>query len=87
MTEQGSIYNHNSKQSTASTESRQIAEKFASAIGEFNWKADYFKFCELLELDPGEYADEQYRYFQQLAESLTKFNTESLSKMINAGKE
>ena len=48
MTEQGSIYNHNGKQSTASTQSRQIAEKFASAIGEFNWKVDYFKFCQLL---------------------------------------
>lgn len=87
MTEQGSIYNHNDQASTASIESRQIAEKFASAIGEFNWKIDYFKFCELLELEPGDYADEQYRYFQQLAESLTRFNVESLAKMIDAGVE
>lgn len=87
MTEEGSIYNHNGKQSIASTQSRQIAEKFASAIGEFNWKVDYFKFCQLLELEPGEYADEQYRYFQQLAESLTRFNAESLAKMIDAGEE
>ena len=87
MAEQGSIYNHNGQASTASIESRQIAEKFASAIGEFNWKIDYFKFCELLELEPGEYADEQYRYFQQLAESLTRFNVESLAKMIDAGVE
>lgn len=72
MTEQGSIYNHNGQASTASIESRQIAEKFASAIGENKWKIDYFKFCELLELEPGDYADEQYRYFQQLAESLTR---------------
>ncbi|MEH2151730.1 hypothetical protein [Nostoc sp.] len=87
MTEQGSIYNHNGQASTASIESRQIAEKFASAIGEFNWKIDYFKFCELLELEPGEYADEQYRYFQQLAESLTRFNVDCLAKMIDAGVE
>ncbi|MBE8992700.1 hypothetical protein [Nostoc sp. LEGE 12450] len=48
MTEQGSAYNHNGQASTASIESRQIAEKFANGIAEFNWKVDYFKFCELL---------------------------------------
>ncbi|MBN3869558.1 hypothetical protein [Nostoc sp. JL33] len=87
MTEQGSIYNHNGQPSTGSIQSRQMAEKFANGIAEFNWKVDYFKFCELLELEPGEYADEQYRYFQQLAESLTRFNAESLAKMIDAGVE
>jgi hypothetical protein len=57
----------------------------ANAIAEYNWKVDYFKFSQLLELEPGQYADDQYRYFQQLAESLTRFNAESLAKMINAG--
>jgi hypothetical protein len=85
MTERPGKYEHNGKPPTANTSSREIAEKFATAIGEFNWKVDYLKFCHLLELDPGDYADEQYRYFQQLAESLTRFNAEALAKMINAG--
>ncbi|MEH1921733.1 hypothetical protein [Nostoc sp.] len=85
MTELGSTYNHNGQASTASIESRQIAKEFTNGIAEYNWKVDYFKFCQLLELEPGQYSDDQYRYFQQLAESLTRFNTESLAKMIDAG--
>lgn len=85
MIERGNTYNHNGQPTAATKESRQLAERFASAIGEFNWQTNYFKFCELLELEPGEYADEQYRHFQQLAESLTRFNAESLAKMIDAG--
>ncbi|NDJ26172.1 hypothetical protein GS682_32300 [Nostoc sp. B(2019)] len=85
MTERGEIYNHNGKATAASFESRDLAQRFATAIGEFNWQTDYLKFCELLELEPGDYADQQYSYFQQLAESLTRFNAESLAKMIDAG--
>ncbi|MGF2037285.1 MAG: hypothetical protein RMZ43_018520 [Nostoc sp. CmiVER01] len=85
MTERPGKYEHNGKPPTVSTSSREIAEKFANAIGELNWTIDYFRFCELLELEPGEYANDQYRYFQQLAESLTRFNAESLAKMIDAG--
>ncbi|YAF99040.1 MAG: hypothetical protein AB3A66_29025 (plasmid) [Nodularia sp. CChRGM 3473] len=85
MTERGSTYNHNGSPPGASKESRDLAEKFATAIAEFNWQIDYLKFCELLELEPGDYADQQYRYFQELAEALTRFNVESLAKMIDAG--
>ncbi|MBD2533733.1 hypothetical protein H6G97_30935 [Nostoc flagelliforme FACHB-838] len=85
MTESGSTYNHNGKPATANKESRDLAEKFATAIGEFNWRTDYIKFCQLLELEPSEYADEQYRHFQQLAEALTRFNAETLALMIDAG--
>ncbi|WP_193199640.1 hypothetical protein [Nostoc sp. MG11] len=85
MTERGSTYNHNGKPTAASFESRDLAQRFATAIEEFNWQTDYFKFCQLLELEPSDYAYEQYSYFQQLAESLTRFNAESLAKMIDAG--
>ncbi|MCC5618293.1 hypothetical protein LC605_25050 [Nostoc sp. CHAB 5836] len=85
MTDRSNTYNYNGSPAAASKESQDLAERFATAIGEFNWQTDYFKFCELLELEPGDYADEQYRYFQQLAESLTRFNAESLAKMIDAG--
>ncbi|WP_193200661.1 hypothetical protein [Nostoc sp. MG11] len=40
---------------------------------------------QLLELEPGDYAYEQYRHFQQLAEALTRFNAESPALMIDAG--
>ncbi|MBD2450518.1 hypothetical protein H6G76_25865 [Nostoc sp. FACHB-152] len=46
---------------------------------------DYVKFCELLELEPSEYADQQYQYFQQLAEALTRFDAEALALMIDVG--
>ncbi|MBE9039081.1 hypothetical protein IQ246_29180, partial [aff. Roholtiella sp. LEGE 12411] len=57
MTERGEIYNHNGKP-TANLSSRDLAQRFATAIGEFNWQTDYLKFCELLELEPGDYAYE-----------------------------
>ncbi|MBG1270825.1 hypothetical protein [Nostoc sp. WHI] len=85
MTERNNTCNHNGRPTEATKESQQLAERFASCIGEFHWRVDYLKFCELLELEPGDYADEQYRYFQQLAEALTRFNAESLAKMIDAG--
>jgi hypothetical protein len=85
MTERGSTYNHNGKPTAANLSSRDLAQRFAHAIAEFNWRTDYLKFCELLELEPGDYAYEQYQYFQQLAESLTRFNAETLAKMIDAG--
>ncbi|AUB43432.1 hypothetical protein COO91_09609 (plasmid) [Nostoc flagelliforme CCNUN1] len=69
----------------ATKESRQLAERFATAIAEFNWRVDYLKFCELFELEVSDYADEQYGYFQQLASSLRRFNTKFLAKMVDAG--
>lgn len=66
-------------------QSLQLSRRFIKAIEEFNWTVDYVKFCELLELEPSEYADQQYQYFQQLAEALTRFDADALAKMIDAG--
>lgn len=85
MTEQASTYEHNGKPPSPTSESLQMTQRFTKAIAEYNWTVDYVKFCELLELEPGDYADQQYRYFQQLAEALTRFDAESLAKMIDAG--
>ncbi|MBD2303816.1 hypothetical protein H6G80_30165 [Nostoc sp. FACHB-87] len=85
MSENSSTYNHNGKPPSPTSESLQLAHRFVKAIAEYNWTVDYVKFCELLELEPGDFADEQYRYFQQLAEALTRFDAESLAKMIDAG--
>lgn len=57
MTERGSTYNHNGRPKSPTRESLQLAERFAKAIDEFKWTVDYVKFCELLELEPGSYAD------------------------------
>jgi hypothetical protein len=37
------------------------------------------------EMEPSDYADEQYGYFKQLTSSLRTFNTQCLAKMIDAG--
>ncbi|MBD2459218.1 hypothetical protein H6G80_34925 [Nostoc sp. FACHB-87] len=87
MTEPAITQNHNATPTSPTQESLQLARRFAKAIGEFNWRVDYVKFCELLELEASEYADQQYQYFQQLAEALTRFDAEALAKMIDAGQE
>jgi len=63
----------------------ELRKRFATAIAEFNWRVDYLNFCELQEMEPSDYADEQYGYFQQLASSLRIFNTKFLAKMVDAG--
>ncbi|MBD2451169.1 hypothetical protein H6G76_29370 [Nostoc sp. FACHB-152] len=85
MTEPATTQTHNGTPTNPTQESLQLARRFSKAIEEFNWMVDYVKFCELLELEPSEYADQEYQYFQQLAEALTRFDAESLAKMIDAG--
>ncbi|WP_269144808.1 hypothetical protein [Nostoc sp. WHI] len=36
-------------------------------------------------MEPSDYADEQYGYFQEVAESLRIFNTQCVRKMVDAG--
>ncbi|WP_267921680.1 hypothetical protein [Nostoc favosum] len=36
-------------------------------------------------MEPSDYADEQYGYFQEVVESLRRFNTPCLAKMVDAG--
>ncbi|MBD2441174.1 hypothetical protein [Nostoc sp. FACHB-110] len=87
MTEPAITQTHNATPTNPTQESLQLARRFTKAIEEFNWRVDYVKFCELLELEPSTYADQQYQYFQQLAEALTRFDADALAKMIDAGQE
>ena len=61
------------------------AQSFVEGIQGFHWKADFVKFCEVLELEADDYADRKYRAFQELVERLNKFDAETLTKMINWG--
>lgn len=63
----------------------QITLDFVTAINSFQWKADYLKFCEVLELPPNDYAEEKYSQFQELISYLNQFDPETLSKIIEAG--
>jgi hypothetical protein len=62
-----------------------IAQSFCEGIQGFHWKADFIKFCEILGLEPSDYADRKYHSFQELVERLNEFDAESLGKMINWG--
>jgi hypothetical protein len=61
------------------------AQSFVEGIQGFHWKAGYVEFCEVLGLDPGDYADQKYRAFQELVERLNEFDIEALAKMIEWG--
>lgn len=62
-----------------------IAKSFIDGVQAFHWKADFIKFCEILELEADDYAERQYRAFQELVERLNEFNSEALAKMIDWG--
>ena len=61
------------------------AQSFLEGIQGFHWKADYVKFCEVLEIEADNYADQKYRAFQELVERLNEFDTEALAKMLECG--
>jgi len=61
------------------------AQFFLEGIQGFHWKADYVKFCEVLEIEADNYADQKYRAFQELVERLNEFDSEALAKMIECG--
>ncbi len=64
---------------------QRTAQSFLEGIQGFHWKADYVKFCEVLELESDEYADQKYRAFQELVERLNEFDAEALGKMMDWG--
>ena len=62
-----------------------IVQFFVEGIQGFHWKADFVKFCELLEIEADDYADQKYQAFQELVERLNEFDAETLAKMIDWG--
>lgn len=71
---------------TPNPETVEAINSFTTAISTFAWKADYIKFCEVQELTPSTYAEEKYQQFRELVSYLGCFDTESLAKMVEAGK-
>jgi len=59
------------------------AQSFVEGIQAFYWKADFVKFCQVLELEADDYADQKYQAFQELVERLNEFDAEMLAKMID----
>jgi hypothetical protein len=71
--------------SEPSPEALEIVESFTSALNNFNWRADYFKFCEVLGFTLDGYSEEKYQQFRELVSYLDCFDKEAIAKMIEAG--
>ena len=69
-----------------SLETLEAVESFTTALNNFNWRADYLKFCEVLGFTPDSYAEEKYQQFRELVSYLDCFDKEAIAKMIEAGK-
>lgn len=78
--------NATEQQPNPSLESLGIAEAFKTFLGNFHWRTDYLKFCEVLGYTPDQWAEDKYRRFQELVEALNQFDSETLAKMLEAGK-
>ncbi len=58
---------------------------FVQAINTFHWKTDYKQFCQLLNLDEGQYSLQKYKQFENLCKALNEFDIDSLAKLVEAG--
>ncbi len=67
------------------SEVEKATKLVVEALGGFHWRGDYFKFCEVLGFEPGEYAEEKYSQFQELISNLNKFDLQSISKIVQEG--
>lgn len=87
MTEKSGHYHRDDGRpfTRSKSQSEIIAQSFLDGIQGFHWKADFVKFCEILELDADNYAEQKYRAFQELVECLNEFDPEVLAKMIDWG--
>jgi hypothetical protein len=86
MNEQGEPYNRDGQPAQSAAEAQQVAEKFSTWFENFQWRADYFKFCEVLGLTPDEYAESHYHRFLELADALSHFHADELTKILEAGR-
>ncbi|MBE9127180.1 MULTISPECIES: hypothetical protein [unclassified Coleofasciculus] len=58
---------------------------FVQTLNAFHWSTDYKEFCQVLNLDEGQYSLEKYKHFENLCKALNEFDSESLAKLIEAG--
>jgi hypothetical protein len=58
---------------------------FVQALNTFHWKSDYKQFCQVLNLDEGQYSLQKYKQFENLCQALNDFDVDSLAKLVEAG--
>ncbi|HEY9674557.1 MAG TPA: hypothetical protein V6D11_24175 [Waterburya sp.] len=58
---------------------------FVQALNTFHWKTDYKQFCQILNMDEGQYSLEKYKQFETLCKALNEFDIDSLAKLVEAG--
>ncbi len=86
MTEKFGEYSYDGKPLAPKSEAEEVAEKFSQWVENFQWRGDYFKFCEVLGLTPDEYAETHYQRFAELADALSHFRTDELAKILQVGR-
>lgn len=60
-------------------------KNFVQSLNTFHWKTDYKQFCQVLNLDEGNYSLEKYKQFENLCKALNDFDLDSLAKLSEAG--
>ena len=58
---------------------------FVQALNTFHGKSDYKQFCQVLNLDEGQYSLQKYKQFENLCKALNDFDLDSLAKLVEAG--
>ncbi len=58
---------------------------FVQTLNTFHWKTDYQQFCQVLNLDQGQYSLQKYQQFENLCQVLNEFDIDSLAKLVKAG--
>lgn len=65
----------------------QIIE-FKKGIGSAVWKMDLRRFAEIIDSDARhQYTQDKFKELSMLSKALSRFDAETLAKIINAGKE
>ena len=71
-------------------DTQELVKTFVTAIGTQNWNLCFFRFCEVLDIDPGEddssqrqYAFEKFQEFNKLNSALNKLGTDFIIALID----
>jgi hypothetical protein len=66
--------------------SNEQIQAICTAIGSFAWNNDFEQFCKVCDFNPEHsYSMEKWREFVALNRSLSKFDSETISKIVRAG--
>lgn len=66
--------------------SNEQIETVCTAIGTFAWNNDFEQFCKVCDFNPEHaYSMEKWSEFQNLNRSLSRFDNDTISKIVRAG--